>query len=130
MSLFAYIYHLKTKLYRFLQLNNNTLNKPDQTKYALEASAEDKYKLKIKCNKAAEELQYLKSFSHWPMAKAKVKFEQSSLIYLDANRIKRSSLEHSLDQKIRQKISEAKNDATTLDKAALNKKVVVINKLP
>ena len=95
MSLFYYFYHLKVSFRKLFYSNKMITAQQEDTTLAEKISAENKYNLKLKCTKAAEEIQHIKSFSHWPITKAKInsKSEQSSLIYLNINRNKRVSSE-------------------------------------
>ena len=96
MSLLAYLYQFKANLYRFFQLKRTVLAKQKKTKYAREVSVDAKKNLKIICKKAEQEVQYLGSFSHWPIAKAKESIEKNSLIYLDVCRSRRTPFKHEI----------------------------------
>ena len=96
MSLLAYLYQFKASLYRFFQLKRTVLAKQKKTKYAREVSVDAKINLKLRCKKAEQEIQYLGSFSHWPIAKVKKSIENNSLIYLDTSRSKRTAFKHEI----------------------------------
>ncbi len=93
MSFWAYLYQLKVSFIKFLNIKHAVTTHQKRTKYALEASAETEYCLSQKCKKAALEVKYVSSFTHWPIAKPKEKTERNSLVYLDVNRGKRAPLE-------------------------------------
>jgi len=93
MSFWAYLYKLKVSFIKFLNIKHAVTTHKKRTKYALEASAEKEYCLSQKCKKAALEVQYVSGFTHWPIAKPKVKTKKNSLVYLDVNRSKRAPLE-------------------------------------
>ncbi|WP_057831741.1 hypothetical protein [Colwellia sp. TT2012] len=88
MRFFACLYQFKTNLYRFFQLKKSIVAKRQNTKYAQEVRGIEKKDLRLRCKKAAQEIQYLGRFSHWPIAKVKIKIEKNSLLYLDISRSK------------------------------------------
>ncbi|ALO35031.1 hypothetical protein CMT41_10125 [Colwellia sp. MT41] len=90
MRFFAYLYQFKSNLYRFFQLKRTIITKEQKTTYADELRLVQKNDLRLRCKKAAQEIQYLGRFSHWPIAKVKVKIEKNSLIYLDVSRSRRT----------------------------------------
>lgn len=92
MSLITYFYQVKTSFINFFKSRTSVTPEHKGSKYPQEVSDEIKYNLKIKCKKAAQEIRYLRSFSHWPIARAKRKIENSSLVYLDVSRTKRASI--------------------------------------
>jgi len=89
MSFFAFMYQLKINVRKFFYSNKSIEPEYQQTKYAQEANADTKYHIKLKCKMAAQEVKYIKHFSHWPIAKAIKIAEDSSLIYLNLRRKKR-----------------------------------------
>ncbi|KGJ87777.1 hypothetical protein [Colwellia psychrerythraea] len=97
MSFFAYLYQVKASFRRFFYSSTSVTPEQETTQYAQEVNDEIKHNLKIKCRRAAQEIQYLRCFSHWPIARAKIKIEKNSLVYLDISRSKRSNFEH-IDQ--------------------------------
>ena len=109
MSLLAYLYQFKASLYNFFQLKRTVLAKQPKTKYAQEMSVDAKKNLKFRCKKAEQEVQYLGSFSHWPIAKVKKSIEKNSLIYLDVSRSIRTA---------------AKHDISVISKTGLSKKII------
>lgn len=93
MSILGYLYLLRASFRKFFNSKKAAAINDENTKYALEACTQNKNNLNHKCEKAAQEIQYISSFTHWPIAKAKVKTQKDSLVYLDVNRSKRASLE-------------------------------------
>jgi hypothetical protein len=91
MSFFAFMYQLKINVRRFFYSNKPIEPENHLTKYAQEANADNKYHLKLKCKMAAQEVKYIKHFSHWPIAKAIKSTEESSLIYLNISRNERNA---------------------------------------
>jgi len=89
MSFFAFMYQLKINVRKFFYSNHFIEPEDNKTRYVQEANADSKYHLKLKCKMAAQEVKYIKHFSHWPVAKAILNEEESSLIYLDICRNKR-----------------------------------------
>jgi len=93
MNFLAYFYQLRASLRKFFNSNKAIATSQTKTKYSLGVNEENKHDLRQKCKKAALEVHYIRSFTHWPIAKAKVKTQHNSLVYLDVNRGKRASLE-------------------------------------
>lgn len=93
MSFLAYLHQLRASLRKFFNSNKAIATSQTKTKYSLEVNEDNKHDLRQKCKQAALELHYIRSFTHWPIAKAKVKTQNNSLVYLDVNRGKRASLE-------------------------------------
>jgi len=114
------MYQLKINVRKFFYSNKPIKPEYDKTNYGQEASADNKYNLKLKCKMAAQEVKYIKHFSHWPIAKVIKNAEESSLIYLNTSRNKRSIYD-------RQKHYN-ENDIKPVDKIILANKVVEIKK--
>jgi ribosomal protein L44E len=120
MSFFAFMYQLKINVRKFFYSNKSIEPEYHKTKYAQEANADNKYHLKLKCKMAAQEVKYIKHFSHWPIAKAIKHAEESSLIYLNISRNKRSI---SNQQK-----PYNKSNIKSVEKVNIDNKVVEIKK--
>ena len=120
MSLLAYLYQFKANLCRFFHLKKTLLAKQQITKYAQEVRVDEKKTLRLRCKKAAQEVQYLGRFSHWHIARAKINREQNSLIYLDVSRRRRKVFEP--------EIQGQNKVISVIDKAALSNKIA--NKFP
>lgn len=93
MSFFIYLYQLRASFRKFLNSKRAVAINQEKTTYALEVNADSKYNLRQQCKKAAMEIKYISSFTYWPTAKAKVKTQKNSLVYLDISRSKLDSLE-------------------------------------
>jgi hypothetical protein len=91
MSFFAFMYQLKINVRKFFYSKKAIKPEYEKTKYAQEANADNKYHIKLKCRMAAQEVKYIKHFSHWPIAKAMKDADDSSLIYLNISRNKRGT---------------------------------------
>jgi hypothetical protein len=122
MSFFAYIYQLKICFIKFFYTNKNFILKQDNTKYAQEVNANLKTNITLKCKKAAQEIQYIKNFTHWPITEAKNKIDKNAIVYLDINRYKRA--------KNTPKNHEDNTIVGSIDKESLKNKMVVIKRIP
>ena len=124
MSFFTYFYQLKVSFSNFLYSNKAVVPKQENIKYDQEVNDNSKSNLKIKCKRAAQEIQYIENFTQWPIIESKVKqeTEKNSLIYLDVARNKRATFKQ--ENYTESKIVKA------IDKASLANKIVVIKKLP
>jgi len=122
MSFWAYLYQLRVSFIKFLNIKHAVTTHQKRTKYALEASAETEYCLNQKCKKAALEVQYVSSFTHWPIAKPKLKTHKNSLVYLDVNRSKRAPLE--------QRNKRASHTNAETKKSNLPNKITSVKKIP
>ncbi len=122
MSFFTYLYQLKASFTKFLSSNKAVATTQEQTKYAQEVNANFNSNLKLKCKKAAQEIQYIKSFTHWPIAEAKNKTEKNAIVYLDISRNKLAT--------ITQKNPHKNKEIEAIDKTSLANKIVIIKKLP
>jgi hypothetical protein len=120
MSFLAFMYQLQINVRKLFYSKKSIKPEYDKTKYGQEANADNKYNLKLKCQMAAQEVKYIKHFSHWPMAKAINNQEDSSLIYLDTSRNKRSIYS--------QQKHYNENNIKPADKLTLANKVVDIKK--
>lgn len=122
MSFLAYLYQLKVSFIKFLNIKHPVTTHQKRTKYALEASADTEYCLSQKCKKAALEVKYVSSFTHWPIAKPKVKAHKNSLVYLDVNRSKRAPLE--------QRNKRASYTNAEAKKSNSPNKIITVKKIP
>ncbi len=120
MSFFSYLYQLKISFTKFFDANASVAPGLEKTKYAEEAIADTRYNLRIKCKRAAQEIQYLRGFSHWPIAKAKKEIDGASLVYLDVSRTKRANVDY--------KNIDKDKVFSILDKSTLPNKI--IKKIP
>ncbi len=120
MSFLAFMYQLKINVRKFFYSNKSIKPEYDKTKYGQEANTDNKCNLKLKCKMAAQEVKYIKHFSHWPIAKAINNAEDNSLIYLNTSRNKRSIHD-------RQK-NYNESHINPVDKVSLANKVVEIKK--
>ena len=110
--------------------NKAVAPKQENMKCDQEVNDNLKYDLKLKCKRAAQEIQSIENFTQWPIIESKVKqeieketeTEQNSLVYLDVVRNKRATFKQ--ESYTESKIVKA------IDKASLANKIVVIKKLP
>ncbi len=122
MSFLAYLHLLRASFRKFFNSKKAIATNQEKTKYSFEVSVESEKILRKKCIKAALEVQYISSFTHWPIAKPKVKTEQNSLVYLDVNRSKRASLE--------QRNKRGSHSFGVNKKSTLTNKIVTVKKIP
>lgn len=92
----------------------------EETRCAEEVSANFNYNLKLKCKKAAQEIQYINSFTYWPITEAKSKTEKNEIIYMDIRRTKQTT--------ITQKNYDDNEISEAINKMALTNKVIVIKR--
>lgn len=107
---------------KFLYSNKTETLNPDKSKYSIEVGEDNKHNLQIKCKKAALEIQYIRNFSHWPIARAKVRAQTNSLVYLDVRRSKRTPL--------KQKVHHNNKTIKLIDRSVYSNKRTVIKKSP
>ncbi|WP_157829045.1 hypothetical protein [Colwellia sp. 75C3] len=120
MTFFAYIYQVKIIFKQYFHPNEAVIPTDEEIKCAEEVSANFNYNLKLKCKKAAQEIQYINSFTYWPITEAKSKTKKNEIIYLDISRKKRATI--ILKNHDKNKVIE------TVDKGILDHKVVVIKR--
>jgi hypothetical protein len=99
MSFLSYLYLLRANLNKFFNSKNNSEEDYKKCKYATELYSKSKSDLEHKCNKAALEIKYISSFTHWPIAKTKTISKRNSLVYLDINRSKSGPCEQRMKRK-------------------------------
>jgi len=122
MSLLGYLYSLRASFRKFFNSKDAAAINDEKTKYEVEVCTQNKDSLNHKCKKAAQEIQYISSFTHWPIAKAKTKTQKDSLVYLDVNRNKRASLE--------QRNKRARKVVQDTNKLPLANKISTVKKFP
>lgn len=99
MGLKAYLYKVKMKVYRFLNLNRHLALTKEQMKLHREFEEVEKSALKIKRSKAAKEVQNIKLFTHWPISKPRNRSSNASLVYLDTSKKKHSGIKQHATEK-------------------------------
>lgn len=116
MSFFTYVYQLKVNLKKYLYVNKSIYPKLEKSKHVEEVNAIFRDDLALKCKKAVKEVQYIKSFTHWPITETEKTSEKSAIIYLDLSRKKRTTVTQEHDSSV----------IETSDKASVANKVTVI----
>ncbi|PKI16063.1 hypothetical protein [Colwellia sp. 12G3] len=120
MTFFAYIYQVKIIFKNYFNTNKAFMPTDEETRCAEEVSANFNYNLKLKCKKAAQEIQYINSFTYWPITEAKSKTEKNEIIYMDIRRTKQTT--------ITQKNYDDNEISEAINKMALTNKVIVIKR--
>jgi len=117
MSFFTYVYQLKVNLKKYFYVNKSIYPKLDKSEYVEEVNAIFSDDLALKCKKAVKEVQYIKSFTHWPITETEKASEKSAIVYLDLSRKKRTT------------VTSEKHDGSVIkaiDKTNVANKVTVI----
>jgi hypothetical protein len=122
MSFLAYLYLLRESFKKFFNSKKSVETKQVKTKYACEVNNENKEIIRQKCIKAALEIQYISSFTHWPIAKPKRRTKKNSLVYLDVNRSKRAPLE--------QRNKRSTHSIGVTKRSTLVNKIISVKKIP
>lgn len=122
MRFLAYLYLLRASFRKFFNSKKTIATNQDKSKYAFEVDVESQVTLRQKCIKAALEVQYVSSFTHWPIAKPKIKTIKNSLVYLDVNRSKRAPLE--------QRNKRGSLSIGVTKKSTLGNKITTVKKIP
>jgi len=122
MSFLAYLYLLRASFRKFFNSKEAIVSDQEKTLFTSEVNIECKESLRKKCMKAAIEVQYVGSFTHWPIAKPKIKTKNNSLVYLDVNRSKRATLEQR-NKRTNHGIAVSKN-------TTLTNNVTTVKKIP
>lgn len=120
MSFFAYLYQLRVNIKKYFHSNKTIPTKQEKSQCAQEVKDYLKNDLSLKCKKAAQEIQYIKNFSHWPMTEAKKKLEKNAIVYLDVNRKKRTTVIPNNHEGI--KVISSMNTTSVIDKVVVIKK--------
>jgi hypothetical protein len=120
MSFFAYLYQLKISFRKFFYSNKAFIPTHEESKCAEEVNANFNHNLKLKCKKSALEIQYIQSFTHWPITEAK-KTKRNAIVYLDSSRNKRATMMQ--ENQLEIKKSEATDKANLANKLGLIKKL-------
>ncbi|TMM46298.1 hypothetical protein [Colwellia ponticola] len=76
---------LKTSLQKYAAINNKKLI----TSESINSDTSDSNGIKLKCEKAVQEVQYIKSFTPWPITEVKKPVANIDIIYLNNSRLRR-----------------------------------------